>query len=175
MTGSSDPHQTVFAGLRRDMAGPVNADRLAARVREELPKAGTAGALDVARRAQQELFGAGPLESLMVSPDVSDILVNGPGPVWVDRGHGVVDSGLRIDHADELRALAHRLVTACGRRLDDACPFADARLPDGTRVHAALAAVAGGISLTFGNFGGAQTANSTASGTNSNASVRQSQ
>jgi pilus assembly protein CpaF len=141
VTGS-ERRQQALAGLRREFAGPVGPERMAAGVRARLPMAGTGGALDAAITAQQQLFGAGVLEPLLAESDVSDVLVNGPGPVWVDRGHGVVDSGLRIDDEHQLRALAHRLVAACGRRLDDACPFADARLPDGTRVHAALATVA---------------------------------
>ncbi|HMC68718.1 MAG TPA: TadA family conjugal transfer-associated ATPase, partial [Mycobacteriales bacterium] len=75
-------------------------------------------------------------------PGVSDVLVNGPGVVWVDRGTGLVDSGARVDSERELRALAHRLVAAAGRRLDDARPFADARMPDGTRVHVVLPPIA---------------------------------
>ena len=132
MTGSAR-EQDALVGLRRDIALGVRA---------RLPTVGTGGALDVARRAQQQLVGAGPLEPLLADDDVSDVLVNGAGTVWIDRGHGVVDSGVRIDDERELRSLAHRLVAACGRRLDDACPFADARLPDGTRVHAVLPAVA---------------------------------
>ena len=133
---------TLFDRLRREVAAPFGAEPLAAMVRAGLPMAGTGGVLAAAGVAQQSLFGAGPLTSLLADPQVSDVLVNGPGPVWVDRGHGVVDSGARIDDEHELRALAHRLVAACGRRLDDAAPFADARLPDGTRVHAVLASIA---------------------------------
>lgn len=82
--------------------------------------------------------GAGPLEPLLADPDVTDVLVNGPGPVWVDRGQGVVRSDVRIDDERTLRRLAQRIVVSCGRRVDDAMPYADARLPDGTRVHVVL-------------------------------------
>ena len=130
---SSERENDALAGLRRDIA---------AGVRARLPMAGTGGSLDLAAKAQQQLFGAGVLEPLLADGEISDVLVNGAGPVWIDRGYGVIASGIRIDDERELRALAHRLVAACGRRLDDACPFADARLPDGTRVHAALPSVA---------------------------------
>lgn len=139
---ASERHDAVLAGLRRAVVGSPSAQQLAAGVRARLPLAGTGGMLDLAVSAQHELFGAGVLAPLLADDDVSDVLVNGPGPVWIDRGHGVVDSGVSVDDERELRALAHRLVAAGGRRLDDACPFADAQLPDGTRVHAALAAVA---------------------------------
>jgi pilus assembly protein CpaF len=90
---------------------------------------------DVAERA-------GVLAPLLDDPAVTDILVNGPGAVWVDRGDGITDSGVRIGDEGAVRALAQRLVVGAGRRLDDAQPYADARLPDGTRVHAVLPPIA---------------------------------
>ncbi|HET6816682.1 MAG TPA: TadA family conjugal transfer-associated ATPase [Mycobacteriales bacterium] len=81
---------------------------------------------------------AGPLTPYLRDPAVTDVLVNGPGPVWVDRGDGVRRTSLVIGDERTLRRLAQRLVSACGRRLDDAMPHADARLPDGTRLHAVL-------------------------------------
>src|SRR4051794_2457204 len=81
---------------------------------------------------------AGPLTPLLHDPAVTDVLVNGPGPVWVDRGDGVRRTSLVIGDERSLRRLAQRLVAACGRRLDDAMPHAAARLPDGTRLHAVL-------------------------------------
>jgi pilus assembly protein CpaF len=92
----------------------------------------------VPRRGYAVDVGAGPLDVLLADEAVTDILVNGPGPVWVDRGEGVALAGLSIDDEATLRALAQRLATACGRRLDESAPFVDARLPDGTRVHAVL-------------------------------------
>ena len=87
---------------------------------------------------------AGPLACFLRDPDVTDVLVNGPGPVWVDRGLGVQRTPVVIGDERSLRRLAQRLVAACGRRLDDAMPHADARLPDGTRLHAVLPPVAAG-------------------------------
>jgi pilus assembly protein CpaF len=81
---------------------------------------------------------AGPLAPFLRDPAVTDVLVNGPGPVWVDRGDGVRRTPVVIGDERSLRRLAQRLVAACGRRLDDAMPHADARLPDGTRLHAVL-------------------------------------
>ncbi|MBV9488017.1 MAG: TadA family conjugal transfer-associated ATPase, partial [Frankiaceae bacterium] len=69
---------------------------------------------------------------------VTDVLVNGPGAVWVDRGLGTQPSAISITTEAELRRLAVRLVAAGGRRLDSAAPYADARLQDGTRIHAVL-------------------------------------
>ncbi|GIG58814.1 hypothetical protein Lfu02_31860 [Longispora fulva] len=84
----------------------------------------------------------GPLESLQQDDLITDILVNGPDEVWVDRGAGLFRTGLRFGGHAELRAVAQRLAAACGRRLDDASPYVDARLPDGTRVHAVLPPIA---------------------------------
>ncbi len=86
--------------------------------------------------------GAGRLDDLLAEPGVTDVLVNGPDAVWVDRGGGLEPAGIRFESEEEVRRLAVRLAAMVGRRLDDASPFVDARLPDGTRVHAVLACIA---------------------------------
>ncbi|GHH69379.1 TadA family conjugal transfer-associated ATPase [Promicromonospora soli] len=93
---------------------------------------------DLERAARAELTGAGPLQPLLDAPDVTDVLVNGPGDVWVDRGAGLEGVPVELGSASEVRALAVRLAALGGQRLDDACPTVDARLPDGTRLHAVL-------------------------------------
>lgn len=92
-------------------------------------------ALDSLRRTS---VGAGPLEHLLALPGVTDVLVNGPDQVWIDRGHGLERCEVGFAGPDEVRRLATRLAAAAGRRLDDASPWVDARLADGTRVHAVL-------------------------------------
>ncbi|WP_018352263.1 TadA family conjugal transfer-associated ATPase [Longispora albida] len=85
----------------------------------------------------------GPLGVLLADERVTDILINGPGEVWVDRGSGLVRGPrLRLGGAAELRAYAQQLAASCGRRLDDASPCVDARLPDGSRLHAVLPPIA---------------------------------
>lgn len=80
----------------------------------------------------------GPLARLVDDPEVTDVFVNGPGPVWFDRGAGlVVEPGLSLG-ADELRELAVRLVGLGGRHIDEVSPCVDTRLPGGIRVHAVL-------------------------------------
>lgn len=86
-----------------------------------------------------QVRGAGALAALVADPEVSDVLVNGPRDVWIDRGRGL--EHVECDVGD-VRALAVRLAAAGGARLDDAAPVADARLPDGTRLHAVLPPVA---------------------------------
>jgi pilus assembly protein CpaF len=111
---------------------------IAAALHDEAPTAGAETLLDVAACLRSELGGAGLLAPLLEQPDVTDVLVNGPGPVWVDRGRGPQRTDLVIPDESAVRRLAVRLVSAGGRRLDDAAPYADARLADGTRVHAVL-------------------------------------
>ncbi|NLT31454.1 MAG: TadA family conjugal transfer-associated ATPase [Propionibacterium sp.] len=86
--------------------------------------------------------GAGLLDPLLADPQVTDVLVNGADQVWVDRGRGPERTDLRFADEDDLRRLAVRMANQVGRPLDDAHPFVDARLADGTRVHAVLAGVA---------------------------------
>lgn len=87
---------------------------------------------------------AGALQSVIETPGVTDVLVNGPTEVWVDRGAGLERAAVRFASAGEVRELAVRLASLGGRRLDDASPLVDARLPDGTRLHAALPPIVDG-------------------------------
>ena len=98
-------------------------------------------AVALADRLGTDLPGAGPLTPLLADPTVSDVLVNGR-QVWLDRGAGLVRAGIPVGTPDDVRRLAQRLAAAAGRRLDEASPYVDARLPDGTRLHAVLPPVA---------------------------------
>lgn len=99
-----------------------------------------------------DLTGAGPLEALLRDPQVTDVLVNGPGEVWVDRGAGLQRAPIAFDGEAQVRALAVRLAAAAGRRLDDASPHVDARLPDGARLHAVLPPLAAATTLCVRSF-----------------------
>jgi pilus assembly protein CpaF len=85
--------------------------------------------------------GAGALMALLAQADVTDVLVNG-ADVWVDRGRGTQRAGVWLGPPAEVHRLAQRLAAAAGRRLDEGSPFVDARLPDGTRLHAVLPPIA---------------------------------
>jgi pilus assembly protein CpaF len=127
-----------------DAAAPATPTAVMHAVRAEQPPLGTGGLLRVGARLYDDIAGAGPLATLLADPDVTDVVVNGPGEVWVDRGHGMARAGTTAGFTDatELARLAQRLAAACGRRLDTASPYVDARLPDGTRLHAVLPPVA---------------------------------
>jgi pilus assembly protein CpaF len=95
--------------------------------------------LDVLRR---DVEGSGPLEPLLRLEGVTDVLVNGPDAVYVDRGAGLELTPVTFHDDAGVRRLAQRLAGAAGRRLDDASPYVDLRLADGTRLHAVLAPLA---------------------------------
>ncbi|MDQ1737503.1 MAG: pilus assembly protein CpaF [Pseudonocardiales bacterium] len=97
------------------------------------------GALaELSGQLSAELRGAGPLEELLALPGVTDVLVNAPEEIWFDRGSGFERSTVQFASDSAVRVLAVRLAAQAGRRLDDAAPFVDASLPDGTRLHAIL-------------------------------------
>ena len=98
--------------------------------------------LRLIRLLQRELIGAGPLADLLADPATTDVVVNAPDDIRVDRGNGWQDTGVRFADEAAVQRLARRLAIAAGRRLDDAHPHVDARLADGTRLHAVLAPVA---------------------------------
>jgi pilus assembly protein CpaF len=100
--------------------------------------------LTVLRSLQSEIVGAGPLEPLLADPRTTDVLVNGPDEVWVDRGTGLERVAVRFSDETAVRRLASRLIAPTGRRLDDAQPWVDARLPGGIRLHAILPPVSSG-------------------------------
>lgn len=103
---------------------------------------GDAAVLAVLRALRSEILGAGPLDVLLADPDVTDIMVNAHDEVWIDRGGGPLRTGVVFPDDAAVRRLAQRLATTAGRRLDDASPCVDARLPDGVRLHAVLKPVA---------------------------------
>lgn len=103
---------------------------------------GDEAVLSLVGTLRDELAGAGPLEPLLREEGVTDVLVNDPDHVWVDRGAGLQSSGIRFASTDSVRRLAQRLAAAAGRRLDESSPFVDAQLPDGTRLHAVIPPIA---------------------------------
>ena len=99
------------------------------------------------RQVRDELLGAGPLQRWLDDPAVTDVLVNAPDEVWVERHGRLSQTATRFASATDVRALAVRLAAAGGQRLDDAAPTADARLPGGTRLHAVLPPLGGPCAL----------------------------
>ncbi|HEX2397186.1 MAG TPA: CpaF family protein [Solirubrobacteraceae bacterium] len=100
--------------------------------------------LDAESRAQlaaliaERSFGLGPLEPLLRDPAVDEVMVNGPGTVWVERDGRLEATDVRFPSEADLRHAIERILAPLGRRVDEACPLVDARLPDGSRVNAII-------------------------------------
>ena len=126
--------------LARD-AAPLTPELVARALREQGRPVGDATVLAVHDALHRDVVGAGPLEPLLRLAGVTDVLVNGAQQVWVDRGSGLELTGVRFGDEAAVRRLAQRLAASAGRRLDDASPHVDLRLPDGSRFHAVLAPI----------------------------------
>nr|WP_113719239.1 TadA family conjugal transfer-associated ATPase [Arthrobacter dokdonellae] len=119
-------------------SGPITELRVAAAVRGTGRLLGAAGSLVAMDRISAELNGLGPLQPLALDPSVTDIFVNAPDSVWLDRGAGPEPVDVAFDDESALRALAIRLIATGGRRLDDSSPCVDVRIAPGYRIHAVL-------------------------------------
>ncbi|SCE88914.1 pilus assembly protein CpaF [Micromonospora haikouensis] len=145
MNGHADGEEIASRVRQRfaATAAPVTPAAVVSAVRAEPAAAvlGDTAVLRIAGRVHDDLVGAGPLAPLLADPEVTDVLVNA-NRVWVDRGQGLHQVAVPMGTVDDVRRLAQRLAAGAGRRLDDGSPYADARLPDGTRLHAVLPPVA---------------------------------
>jgi pilus assembly protein CpaF len=136
---------TLLEQVRARLAATTEAmtpARVAAALRATGATLGDAAVLEVTDKLRAEISGAGPLEPLLRTTGVTDVLVNGTEGTWVDRGEGPERTSVRFHDEASVRRLAQRLASAAGRRLDDAVPFVDARLPNGVRLHAVLPPIA---------------------------------
>ena len=101
-----------------------------------------------------DMLGLGPLEPLLQDNDISDILVNGYGQVWIERKGQLYPNEVHFRDDQHLMAVINRIVSRIGRRIDEASPMVDARLPDGSRVHAIIPPLAiDGPGLCIRRFG----------------------
>ena len=92
----------------------------------------------ITQRIIERTLGAGPLEALLRDPTVDEILVSGLAPVWVERAGRLIETAVQFESEDVLRLAIERLLAPAGRRVDEAEPLCDARLPDGSRINVAL-------------------------------------
>ncbi len=101
-----------------------------------------------------ETFGFGPLEVLLKDPTISDILVNGPHKIYVERRGKLEKTDVKFRDNDHLLQIIDRIVSKVGRRVDETSPMVDARLPDGSRVNAIIPPLAlDGPSMSIRRFG----------------------
>ncbi len=122
-------------------------------VREEAPLLAPPRARAVLGELLAEVTGLGPLEPILADPDVTEVMLNAGGHAWIERDGVLEPLPVKLEEHDVVR-LARRIIAPLGLRLDRSCPIADARLPDGSRIHAVLPPVApDGAHLTIRRFG----------------------
>jgi pilus assembly protein CpaF len=85
-----------------------------------------------------DILGYGPLERLLGDDSITEIMVNGPGEIWIERQGRLYETTVRFTDESHLRRIINRIVAQVGRRIDEASPMVDARLPDGSRVNAII-------------------------------------
>src|SRR5215211_7476480 len=85
-----------------------------------------------------ELLSYGPIEPLLRDESVSEIMINGPDQVWIERRGLLEETDIKFENDDHVRRIIDRIVAPLGRRCDDSSPMVDARLPDGSRVNAII-------------------------------------
>ena len=131
-------HRRVIDTIAED---PVPEVDIAGVVRALAPLTPTHVLDDVVARVAARVHGLGPLEPLLADASVSEVMINGPGPVWIERAGTVSRSGVSLDRA-AVDLVIERIVSPLGRRVDQLTPCVDGRLPDGSRVHVAVPPVA---------------------------------
>jgi pilus assembly protein CpaF len=85
-----------------------------------------------------DILGYGPLERLLADDSITEIMCNGPDDVWIERGGKLYETTVRFTDESHLRRIINKIVSQIGRRIDEASPMVDARLPDGSRVNAII-------------------------------------
>jgi pilus assembly protein CpaF len=85
-----------------------------------------------------DILGHGPLERLLADESITEIMVNGPFDIWVERRGQLHETPARFTDESHLRRIINKMVAQVGRRIDESSPTVDARLPDGSRVHAII-------------------------------------
>lgn len=140
--GMADLRETVDSVYDLVVADHELATRIAAHqiwttVRESDPLLGADAATLVVNAVLARLHGLGPLEPVLTDPAITEVMVNGPGPVWVERSGGLVQTDVHLDR-ETIELIIERIVAPLGLRADRSSPMVDARLPDGSRVNAVL-------------------------------------
>jgi pilus assembly protein CpaF len=108
----------------------------------------------VAERIVRDSVGLGPLEALLADPAVEEVMVNGPGRVYVERGGLLEATSVAFESEEELRNAIERILAPLGRRVDELSPMVDARLADGSRVNVVIPPLAiDGPALSIRRFG----------------------
>ncbi len=152
-TAAPAPHQALaelrmLCMTRLDPAAvaAIPGERLGAEISRLLAEIANERRIQLNFREQQalseelvhDMLGLGPLETLLEDETISDIMVNGPNRVFIERGGKLTLSGVQFRDAQHLTNVCQRIAAAVGRRVDEASPMVDARLKDGSRVNIVL-------------------------------------
>ena len=109
--------------------------------------------LTIVNEISDEVSGLGPLEALMRDPEVTELMINGPNDIFVEREGRLSRVDVKLGSDDEILHLVERVIGPLGLRIDESRPFVEARLPDGGRLHAIIPPLAiGGPSVTIRKF-----------------------
>ena len=139
-------HQQVISGMDLTSIGTMKENDLRMEVRriaEELCRR-RSDLLSLAERESlvnevlDEVFGLGPLEPLFRDPDITDILINGPKTVYIERFGKLELTDVKFNDDAHVMAIVQRIAGQVGRRIDETTPMVDARLPDGSRLNAII-------------------------------------
>ncbi len=107
----------------------------------------------VTQEISDDILGYGPIEPFLRDPDVSEVMVNGPSSVWLEKGGRLMPADAHFTDEAHLRRTIDKIVSRIGRRVDESSPMVDARLPDGSRVNAVVPPLAvDGSALTIRKF-----------------------
>ncbi len=158
----SEIHRKLIGALNMERVSSIPKDRLRAEIgrvverilEDERVPMTTAEQNKIIEEILDEVLGLGPLEPLLKEPSISDILVNRFDKVYIERNGKLVQTQVRFKDNGHLMHIIEKIVSQVGRRIDEAQPIVDARLPDGSRVNAIIPPLAlDGPSLSIRRFG----------------------
>ena len=132
----SDVDRIVASLIRSDV--PLDRDELTQHGSTIVPDLAPLADAHAVGRAVDAIVGLGPLEALLTDDDVTDVLVNGPHEVWVERADTLERCDISFRDDDDVVAMVRRVIAPLGLRIDRAEPAVDARLEDGSRLHAVI-------------------------------------
>ncbi len=130
--------QRLIERARAGESGGEVGDEIAALVECEAAALSDSERTALRERVLLAATGLGPLEALLADPAVDEVMVNGPGEVYVERGGRIRTTGVRFESEAELTHTIERILAPLGRRVDEASPLCDARLADGSRVNVVI-------------------------------------
>jgi pilus assembly protein CpaF len=155
-------HQSLVEQIEDDVvAGKLTSmpdeAQLGQRVRALIDELGLilphAEAEDIRRRLLDRVLGLGPLQALLDDPSITEIMVNDPEHIFIEREGRIDRASIQLRDEAQLRHIIERIVAPLGRRIDESSPLVDARLPDGSRVNAIIPPLAiGSPALTIRKF-----------------------